>query len=50
MKKTWEVPAMEELNINATANGLAPSDNFDGEWVQINGLWYKPGDASTSTK
>ncbi|MBQ5734887.1 MAG: hypothetical protein IIV51_05845 [Lachnospiraceae bacterium] len=50
MKKTWEVPSMEELNINTTANGLRPNDNFDDVWVQINGLWYKPGDGKTSDK
>ncbi len=48
MKKTWEAPVMEELQINATANGLAPSDNFDDVWVQISGKWYRPGDGAVS--
>ncbi|MEE0960666.1 MAG: hypothetical protein UH654_11665 [Lachnospiraceae bacterium] len=48
MKKTWEAPVMEELQINATANGLAPSDNFDDVWVQIGEKWYRPGDGAVS--
>ena len=48
MRKTWEAPVMEELVINATANGLAPSDDFDDVWVQIGGLWYRPGDGAVS--
>ena len=50
MRKTWEAPVMEELVINATANGLAPNDNFDGVWVQINGKYYRPGDGRISDK
>ena len=42
--KKWNVPAIEELDVRATANGEAPNDNFDDTWVQINGKWYKPGD------
>lgn len=48
MKKTWENAKLEELSIGATANGKQPSDNFDGEWVQIGDLWYKPGDDNQS--
>ena len=48
MRKTWEAPVMEELQINATANGKAPSDKFDGVWVQIEGLWYRPGNGVAS--
>ena len=48
MKKTWENAMVEELAIGATANGAAPSVNFDGEWVSINGHWYKPGDGKPS--
>lgn len=48
MKKVWENATVEELAIGATANGEAPSDNFDDAWVQINGKWYRPGDASPS--
>ncbi len=48
MKKTWEAPVMEELQINATANGGAPSDNFDDVWVQLGGKWYRPGDLELS--
>lgn len=43
MKKVWENAVVEELAINETANGLAPSDDFDDTWVEINGLWYRPG-------
>ena len=50
MRRTWEAPVMEELVINATANGLAPNDNFDGVWVQINGKYYRPGDGRISDK
>ena len=45
MKKMWENPTVEELDIEATANGDAPSDNFDDTWVQINGKWYRPGNS-----
>ena len=48
MKKTWEAPVMEELQINATANGLAPSDDFDDVWVQIGEKWYRPGNGVAS--
>lgn len=41
--KKWNTPAVEELALNETANGAAPSDFFDGEWVEIDGKWYKPG-------
>ncbi|SEQ49345.1 hypothetical protein [Butyrivibrio sp. TB] len=46
--KKWNVPAMEELSINETANGLAPSEDFDGDWVQIDGKWYRPGNGNSS--
>ncbi|MDO5291872.1 MAG: hypothetical protein Q4F05_03885 [bacterium] len=46
MKKTWTAPNMEELSIKDTANGLEPNKEFDADWVQINGLWYKPGNGS----
>lgn len=48
MKKTWENATVEELVIEATANGAAPSDDFDGDWTQINGLWYRPGNGKIS--
>ena len=48
MKKTWKDATIEELAIGATANGDAPSDNFDDTWVQINGKWYRPGNAIQS--
>lgn len=44
MKKTWLNAEVEELVIERTENGLAPSDHFDDTWVQIDGLWYRPGD------
>lgn len=44
MKKTWTNAEVEELVISETANGKAPNDNFDDTWVQIDGLWYRPGD------
>ncbi|WP_155830590.1 hypothetical protein [Butyrivibrio sp. NC3005] len=44
----WHAPVMEELNINAPANGMAPDENFDGDWVEINGRWYRPGNGSIS--
>ncbi len=43
MKKEWGMPSMEELDITATADGGAPSDNFDGPWQNIDGHWYRPG-------
>lgn len=48
MKKTWMEPAIEELGIETTANGVAPSDAFDDTWVEIDGKWYRPGDGKTS--
>jgi hypothetical protein len=48
MKKIWNAPEVEELSINATANGLAPSDDFDDTWVQINGKYYRPGNGKIS--
>ena len=48
MKKTWNTPEVEELVITATANGLDKSNDFDGDWVQIDGLWYRPGNGVTS--
>lgn len=48
MKKVWENAEVEELVIGATANGQAPSDDFDGDWVSINGKWYRPGNAVPS--
>jgi len=47
--KTWEEAKLEELEIEATANGTAQNDDFDGTWVQINGFWFKPGGGDTST-
>ena len=47
MKKNWEEAAVEELNIEATANGKAPSDDFDDTWVQIGDKWYRPGNGKT---
>lgn len=41
--KTWMTPEVEVLDIKATANGTLPNEEFDGDWVQINGKWYKPG-------
>lgn len=46
MKKTWLNAEVEELAVEQTANGQAPNDNFDGDWVQIGGLYYRPGDGS----
>lgn len=43
MKKEWMNATVEELDINATANGLAPSDDFDDTWVQIGNKFYRPG-------
>lgn len=43
MKKTWLNAEVEELVINSTENGNAPSDYFDDVWVEINGKWYRPG-------
>lgn len=40
--KEWKNPSMEELTINATANGTNPSDVLDGELVSINGEYYRP--------
>ncbi len=48
MKKTWENADVEELVIGATANGQEPNDDFDGDWVSINGLWYRPGNGGNS--
>ena len=48
MKKVWENATVEELEIGATANGEAPSDLFDDTWVQIDGKWYRPGNAIQS--
>ena len=48
MKTIWNAPEVEELSINATANGLAPSDDFDDTWVQINGKYYRPGNGKIS--
>ncbi|MBR6626503.1 MAG: hypothetical protein IKL04_00785 [Lachnospiraceae bacterium] len=47
--KKWNTPEMEVLEVSATANGKAPSENFDGEWVQIDGLWYRPGDGDAGS-
>lgn len=46
--KTWMKPELEELEIKATANGMAPSNDFDDTWVEINGKWYRPGNGSAS--
>lgn len=43
MMKKWNAPEMEELEINATANGQIPDENHDGDWVEIDGKWYRPG-------
>lgn len=48
--KKWNTPDMEVLELSATANGQAPSDYFDGDWVQIDGLWYKPGNGEASAE
>ena len=45
--KKWNAPMMEELEINATANGNAPSDDFDGAWEQIGDKWYRPGNGQS---
>ena len=47
MKKEWNVPVVEILELGKTANGQAPSDNYDGDWVQINDKWYRPGNADS---
>ena len=49
MKIMWENAKIEELEINATANGLAPSDDFDDTWVQINGKYYRPGNGEVKS-
>ena len=49
MKKMWENAKIEELEINATANGTAPSDDFDGPWVQIDGKYYRPGNGEAKS-
>lgn len=49
MKKMWENAKIEELEINATANGLAPSDDFDDIWVEINGKYYRPGNGEVKS-
>lgn len=46
MLKEWKSAEIESLDVEETANGQAPSDDFDGDWVQINGNWYRPGNAS----
>ena len=43
MKKTWENATVEELVIGATASGATQSENHDGDWVSIDGTWYRPG-------
>ena len=43
MKKTWLNAEVEELVIEKTANGDAPSEDYDGTWVQIGEDWYLPG-------
>lgn len=50
MKKTWTNAEVEELVITETANGLAPSDDFDDTWVEINGKYYRPGNGELSEK
>ena len=47
--KKWNAPEMEVLELNETANGKAPNDAFDDVWVQIDGLWYRPGNDSESS-
>lgn len=49
MKKEWRAPEAEELRINMTENGDAISDDYDGDWVQINGQWYRPGSEVTAS-
>lgn len=46
MKKTWLNAEVEELAVELTANGQAPSNHFDGDWVQIDDKWYRPGDGA----
>ncbi len=43
MKREWRAPEVEELNINMTQNGQEQSEDFDGDWVEIDGKWYRPG-------
>ncbi len=47
--KKWNTPEMEVLEVSATANGAAPNDNYDGEWVQIGDRWYLPGDGTANS-
>lgn len=49
MKKTWLNAEVEELAVEMTENGLAPNDKFDGDWVQIGGLYYKPGNGGNTS-
>lgn len=44
MKQNWITPEVSELDITATANGNAPSMDFDADWQQDeNGRWFRPG-------
>ena len=48
--KEWNEAIIEELKIGETANGLAPNDNFDDTWVQVNSLWYRPGHGEENSR
>ena len=49
LKKTWDMPILEELNISATANGQMANEEFDGPWVNLDGKWYRPGAGGASS-
>lgn len=44
MKKTWINAEIEELDIQATAGGTLPNEDYDGPWQQLDdGKWWRPG-------
>ena len=49
MKKTWLNAEVEELAVEMTASGLTPVEKFDGDWGQIDGKYYKPGNGGNTS-
>ncbi|MDO4557226.1 MAG: hypothetical protein Q4B70_19105 [Lachnospiraceae bacterium] len=49
MLKEWKTAELDVLDVQETANGAAPSDDFDDVWVEINGKWYRPGNNDTAS-
>lgn len=44
MKKEWNTPILDELNISLTANGATPNEPCDGPWEQRpDGTFWQPG-------